>query len=256
MLELSEITRKYNNIPVVKSVSFRARRGEILGYLGPNGAGKSTTVKMLAGLVEPTSGHIYLDGADIEEDMIAYKKRIGYIPEQSELYPHLSGMEYLQLAGRLRLIPEDILEKKITGLLDELGLGVDMHLPIANYSKGMRQKVLIAGALLHDPDILLLDEPLSGLDVATTLIFRDIMSRLAEMGKLIIYSSHILEVVEKLCDRVIIIDKGRIVANDSVKNLSGLMELPSLESIFKKLVHQEDVGFTAESIISLMKKAS
>lgn len=255
MLELKEITKKYNNIAVVKAVNFCARPGEILGYLGPNGAGKSTTVKMLAGLLEPTSGRMYLDGNNVEDDMIAYKERIGYIPEQSELYPHLSGMEYLQLAGRLRHIPEDVLETKITGLMDELGLGVDMHLPISNYSKGMRQKVLIAGALLHDPDILLLDEPLSGLDVATTLIFKDILSQLAKMGKIIIYSSHILEVVEKLCHRVIIIDKGKIVADDSVENLSGLMELPSLESIFKKLVHQEDTGHTAETIISLMKKA-
>ncbi len=256
MLELKKITRKYNNIAVVKSVSFCAKPGEILGYLGPNGAGKTTTVKMLAGLLEPTSGKIFLNGKEMDSDIIDYKRKIGYIPEQSEIYPHLTGREYLQLTGRLRQIQEKILEKKINGLMEQVGLSIDMHLPISNYSKGMRQKVLIAAALLHDPDILLLDEPLSGLDISTTLVFKDILSQLAKMGKIIIYSSHILEVVEKICDRVIIIDRGEIVADDSVRKLSTLMKLPSLESIFKELVQQEDTEETAARIISLMRMQS
>lgn len=253
MLELKKITRKYNNIAVVKGVSFCAKPGEILGYLGPNGAGKTTTVKMLAGLLEPTAGKILLNGKEIDADIIDYKRKIGYIPEQSEIYPHLSGREYLQLTGRLRQIQEKILDKKIDGLMEQLGLSIDMHLPISNYSKGMRQKVLIAAALLHDPDILLLDEPLSGLDISTTLVFKDILSQLAKMGKIIIYSSHILEVVEKICHRVIIIDRGEIVVDDSVRQLSTLMKLPSLESIFKELVQQEDTEETAARIISLMR---
>ncbi|MCP4215864.1 MAG: ABC transporter ATP-binding protein [bacterium] len=253
MLEVREITKKYNNIPVVKKVSFRANRGEILGYLGPNGAGKSTTVKMLAGLVEPTIGAIYLDGKRVDDDMTEFKKRIGYLPEQGDIYPHLSGQEYLQLVGRLRRIPEELLNTKINGLMEQLGLGIDMLLPISSYSKGMKQKVLIAASLLHDPDILLLDEPLSGLDVTTTLIFKDILTRLAAMGKIIIYSSHILEVVEKICSRVIVINRGTIVADDSVERLSDLMELPSLESIFKELVQQKDTEKIAESIISFMQ---
>lgn len=254
MLELKEITKKYNNIAVVKKVNFSVKRGEILGYLGPNGAGKSTTVKMLAGLVEPSGGGIYLDGERIDEkNIIDYKKKIGYLPEQGDVYSHLSGNEYLQLVGRLRRIPEEMLNKKIEGLMEQLGLSVDMHLTISSYSKGMKQKVLIAAALLHDPDVLLLDEPLSGLDVTTTLIFKDILTRLAEMGKIIIYSSHILEVVEKICTRVIIINKGKIVADDSVKQLSSLMALPSLESIFKELVQQEDTVKVAENIISIMQ---
>ncbi len=255
MLELKNITKKYNNVAVVKSVSFHARPGEILGYLGPNGAGKSTTVKILAGLLEATSGTVSYNGEDVEKDIIRYKSAIGYIPEQSEIYPHLSGREYLQLVGRLRLIPEKLLNEKIEGVMEQFGLSVDMHLPISNYSKGMRQKTLIAAALLHNPDILLLDEPLSGLDITTTLVFKDILTQLAEMGKIIIYSSHILEVVERICDRVIIIDKGKILADDSVKNLSGLMKLPSLESIFRELVQQEDTGKTAEAILSYMKRA-
>lgn len=253
MLELKEVTKKYNQIPVVKAVSFKVKPGEILGYLGPNGAGKSTTVKMLAGLVTQTSGNFFLDGWQVDPTSVDYKKRIGYLPEQSDLYAHLSGEEYLQLVGRLRLIPEESLEKKINGLMELFGLGVDMHLPIASYSKGMKQKILVSAALLHDPDILLLDEPLSGLDVATTLVFKDILKRLAGMGKIVIYSSHILEVVEKICTRVIIINKGIIVADDSVQHLSQLMKLASLESIFKELVQQKDTAKIADDIIGVIQ---
>ena len=252
MLELREVTKKYNNVPVVKKVSFRINPGEILGYLGPNGAGKSTTVKMLAGLLEPNSGKIYLEGNRVDTQTIQYKKRIGYMPEQCDLYEHLSGEEYLQLVGRLRRIPEKSLEKRINGLMEQLGLSVNMILPISSYSKGMKQKVLIAAALMHDPDILLLDEPLSGLDFSTSLVFKDILKGLADMGKIVIYSSHILEVVERICTRVIIINKGTIVADDSVQRLRHLMALPSLESIFKELVQQEDTAETARSIISFM----
>jgi ABC-2 type transport system ATP-binding protein len=253
ILDLKEITKKYNHVPVVRKVSFTIKPGEILGYLGPNGAGKTTTVKILAGLVEPTNGRIYLDNERVDTKMTGFKKRIGYLPEHSEIYTHLSGGEYLQLVGRLRRMPEKLLDRKINGLMEQLGLAVDMHLPISTYSKGMKQKVLIAAALLHNPDILLLDEPLSGLDISTTLVFKDILTRLAEMGKIIIYSSHILEVVEKICSRVIIINRGKIVADDSVSNLSRLMALPSLESIFKELVQQEDTVKVASTIISLMQ---
>jgi ABC-2 type transport system ATP-binding protein len=253
MLELSNITKKYNNVPVVNNVSFRVAPGEILGYLGPNGAGKTTTVKILAGLVEAAGGRIYLGGQQVDTGIVRYKRRLGYLPEQSEIYPHLSGCEYLQLVGRLRGIPETLLNGKINGLMVQLGLSVDMHLPMSSYSRGMKQKVLIAATLLHNPDILLLDEPLAGLDISTTLVFKDILKRLAEMGKIIIYSSHILEVVEKICTRVIIINKGKIVADDSVSHLRHLMALPSLESIFKELVRHKDTVEVARNIISYME---
>lgn len=256
ILEINKITKKYNNIPVVNSISFFAKPCEILGYLGPNGAGKTTTIKMLSGLLEPSSGKVLFNGLDIDQNIFEYKKRIGYIPEQAELYSHLSGKEYLQLVGRLRLIPEKILNKKIDYLMEQLGLSIDMYLPISNYSKGMRQKILIVASLLHNPDILLLDEPLSGLDISTMLIFKDILSQFSKQGKIIIYSSHILEVVEKLCDRVIIIDKGNIIADNSVTQLKELMQLPSLESIFKRLVHYENLQQTAENIISAIKSKS
>jgi len=250
MLELKEIGKSFNHVQVVKKISFAVRPGEILGYLGPNGAGKSTTIKMLAGLLEPDTGCVELDGANINDDIIAYKKRIGYIPEQAEVYTHLSAKEYLQLVGRLRLMPAKELDEKSDYILAQLGLTYDMHQPMENYSKGMRQKVLIIAAILHNPDVLLLDEPLSGLDVSTVLIFKEILQAFVKLGKIIIFSSHLIDVVERICDRVIIIDHGAILADDSVVRLQEMMCMPSLEMVFKKLVQHEDVVQKARNIVA------
>lgn len=252
MIELKEITKKYQVYPAVNKVSFTVKPGEVLGYLGPNGAGKTTTIKMLAGLLDPTDGKILFQGSDIKKNLYDYKKKIGYVPENSEIYPHLSGFDYLLLVGRLRYIKDNILKNKIEQMMVLFGLEAEMHQNIASYSKGMIQKVLIASALIHDPDILLLDEPLSGLDVTTGLIIKNLVEKLAEEGKTIIYSSHVLEVVEKLCRRVIIIHKGKIVADDSVVNLRELMRLPSLEKIFNQLVVKEDTEKIARDIINVI----
>ncbi len=253
MLELREVTKKYSVFPAVDKVSFTVKPSEIVGYLGPNGAGKTTTIKMLAGLLEPTGGKIYFQGKKIKNDLYAYKKRLGYVPEQSEIYSHLSAYEYLLMVGRLRLIPEKTLKPKIRKLLELFDLSMEMDMAVSSFSKGMIQKVLITSALLHDPDILLLDEPLSGLDVTTSIIIKDTLAMLADKGKLIIYSSHILEVVEKICSRVIIIHKGRILADDSIDNLRSLMKLPSLEEIFSQLVVKEDTKATARGIADAIK---
>lgn len=256
MLEVKNLTKSFNNVPVVKNVEFTIKPGEILGYLGPNGAGKSTTIKILAGLLEADEGSILYRGEPVENNMMDFKAGIGYIPEQGELYGHLSGMEYLQLVGRLREIGEEELNRKIQGFMTQFGLSVDMYLPISSYSKGMKQKILISSALLHNPDILLLDEPLSGLDVSTTLVFKELLARLAAMGKIIIYSSHILEVVERVCSRVIVIHKGKILADDSVDSLGRLMRLPSLESIFKELVSEEDTDNRVDRLLQYMEAGS
>jgi ABC-2 type transport system ATP-binding protein len=255
MLELRNVTKKFSAIPVVKDVNFSVGPGEILGYLGPNGAGKTTTIKILAGLLEPTRGEIFCNGENIKADIVGYKKRIGYVPEQSEVYPHLSALEYLLMVGRLRHLPEKSLKDKILEFLRLFGLHEDMDAPISSYSKGMRQKVLLSAALLHNPDILLLDEPLSGLDVTTSLVVKDIVHRLALEKKVILYSSHVLEVTEKICSRVIIIHKGVIVTNDSVENLRSLMKLPSLEEIFSQLVLEEDTGSIARHAVEIMKES-
>ena len=256
MLELREVTKKYYVIPAVNKVSFTVKPAEVVGYLGPNGAGKSTTIKMLAGLMEPTDGEIYFQGVKIKKNLYEYKKRIGYVPEESEIYPHLSAFEYLLMVGRLRQIPDKILKIRIERLLELFHLSMEMDMAISSFSKGMIQKVLIASALLHDPEILLLDEPLSGLDVTTSLVIRDLVRMLAEEGKIIIYSSHVLEVVEKICLRTIIIHNGSIVADDSVENLQKLMELPSLEKIFNQLVQHEDTHATAQGILDVINDKS
>jgi ABC-2 type transport system ATP-binding protein len=253
MLELRGVTKKFSAFPVVNRVNFTVQPGEVLGYLGPNGAGKTTTIRMLAGLLEPTDGEIFFEGKNIKKDLYEYKKRLGYVPEQSEIYPHLSGFDYLLMVGRLRGIPERVLQDKIYEFLRLFDLKIDMDVAISAYSKGMRQKILISAALLHNPDILLLDEPLSGLDVTTAMVIRDLVKRLAAEKKLLIYSSHVLEVTEKICSNIIIIHKGNIVANDSVENLRNLMQLPSLVDIFNQLVVEEDTEAVARDIIEVMK---
>jgi ABC-2 type transport system ATP-binding protein len=254
MLEARGLTKCYSAIPAVDDVSFTIRPGEVLGYLGPNGSGKTTTVSMLTGLLQPTRGHIFFDGRNIKDHLIEYKKRLGYVPEEPHVYPYLSGQEYLQLVGRLRSIPQKALDEKISDLLHLFSLDSDRHTLISSYSKGMKQKILISAALLHNPEVLIFDEPLSGLDVTSALVFKNLVRSLAREGKIILYSSHVLEVVEKVCSHVVILRRGSMVANDSVERLRELMELPSLEDIFAQLVLQEDTEKIAGEIIELMKR--
>jgi ABC-2 type transport system ATP-binding protein len=252
MLEVRELTKLYTGIAAVSRVSFTIRPGEILGYLGPNGAGKSTTVKMLTGLLEPTSGHIFFEGEDVRHDLKSFQRRIGYVPEEPHLYPHLSGREYLQLTGRLRGIPRIALERKMDELLRLVGLWDDRHAPLASYSKGMRQKILLLAALLHDPTLLILDEPFSGLDVNASMILRSLLSSLAARGKMILYSSHVLEVVERVCNNVLILRKGQVVAHDSVAHLRELMSKSSLEGVFAQLTQPEDTDAIAHRILDVV----
>ena len=234
-------------------MSFEIPRGQILGYLGPNGSGKSTTVKILTGLIEPTHGRVLFDGKDIRDDINGYKKRLGYVPEEPHLYTHLSGREYLQLIGRLRQLPRANLERRIEGLLEVFDLTSSRHMALASYSKGMRQKVLLSAALLHDPEILILDEPFSGLDVTSAQVLKKLLKALATAGKILFYSSHVLEVVERVCDHVVILDKSRVVGHDSVARLRELMTLPDLEQIFAQLVGQEDIDERATSVLEVIR---
>jgi len=252
MLEARLLTKNYSGIPVVNRVSFVIRPGEILGYLGPNGAGKSTTVKMLTGLLEPTSGHIEYHGQDVIQNLKAFQRRIGYVPEEPHLYPHLSGREYLQLVGRLRGLSRPVLEPKMDELLHLVGLWEDRHSALASYSKGMRQKILLMAALLHDPELLILDEPFSGLDVNAAMMLRSILQSLAERKKMILYSSHVLEVVEKVCHTVLILRKGQVVAHDSVARLRELMSQSSLEGVFAQLTQAEDTDAIARRILDVV----
>jgi ABC-2 type transport system ATP-binding protein len=254
MIELREVSKKFSAITVVNNVSFSVWPGEVMGYLGPNGAGKTTTIRMLAGLLDPSKGEILFKGRNIRSDILDYKRRLGYVPEQSEIYPHLSAFDYLVMVGRLRGLAEKPLKEKIVAFLKIFDLEEDMNAPVSSYSKGMRQKVLISAALLHNPDILLLDEPMSGLDVTTSLVIRDLIQSLARDSKIVIYSSHVLEVTEKVCSKVVILHKGNVVANDSVENLRHLMKLPSLAEIFNELVIHEDTAAVAARIVEAMKE--
>lgn len=252
MLEARGLTKYYSGIAAVKDVSFQVRPGDVLGYLGPNGSGKTTTVNMIIGLVEPSRGEVLFEGRPIAADPVAFRRRVGYVPEEPNLYPFLSGREYLQLVGRLRGMPGTRLDRKLTALLDLFGLANDAEQSIGSYSKGMKQKVLISAALLDDPDLLIFDEPLSGLDVSTALVFRHLVQALADRGKIILYSSHVLEVVEKICSKVIVLYRGQVVADDSVERLRDVMALGSLEEVFSQLVEQRNPERTAQEIAGVV----
>jgi len=253
MLEVQHLFRSYRGIPAVEDVSFRIAPGEIVGFLGPNGAGKSTTVKIITGMLRANEGKVFFEGRDIREDMVAFRSVLGYVPEEAQLYTYLSGLEYLQLVGRLRGLKEGLIEAKATGLLELLNLESCQHSPISCYSKGMRQRVLIAAALMHDPKLLIFDEPLSGLDVLSARLFKDLMASLASQGKAVLYISHVLETVEQVCNRVIVIACGKIVADAAPSELTALMSLPNLESVFAQLVKQQDTWAAAQQIVEVMQ---
>jgi ABC-2 type transport system ATP-binding protein len=256
MLRVEGLTKHYLGIPVVDRVSFEVRAGEILGYLGPNGSGKSTTVKMICGLLTPSSGTLSFDGRPLTSSSgHPFLTRMGYVPEEAQLYTHLTGNEYLRFIGRIRGIPRDILEMRITSFLRLLSLADAASDPMHKYSKGMRQKVLLASALLHNPDLLILDEPFSGLDVGAALMLRSLLQGLARDGKAILFSSHVLEVVEKVCASTVILYQGKVVAYDTIANLRALRNNASLEAVFAELAVPDNTDEIAGELIAAMKAA-
>jgi ABC-2 type transport system ATP-binding protein len=252
MLELRRVSKRFSGIPAVDDVSFCARPGEVTGYLGPNGSGKSTTMKMITGLIELSEGQILFQGQPIQDDLIAYKKRMGYVPEEPYLYNHLSGSEYLTMVAQLRGLPAKLSSERIDGLLRLLSLHDDRHASISGYSKGMRQKILLIAALMHNPELILLDEPFSGLDVGTSLVLRSLIQELAVRGKVVLFSSHELDTVERVCSHIVILHRGKIVADDSIERLRSLMELPTLEAIFSQLAVEQDSVSIARQIADLV----
>lgn len=252
MLELINVSKRYAGIPAVEGVSFTAAAGEVTGYLGPNGSGKSTTMKIVTGLLEPSSGEVRFRGERIDRDLIAYKRHIGYVPEEPHLYTHLSAMEYLTMVTQLRGLTSRRDADRINGLLQLFSLHGDRDASISGYSKGMRQKVLLIAALLHNPDLVLLDEPFSGLDVGSALILRDLIRGLADAGKAVLFSSHELDTVERLSSRVVILHRGKLVANDSVSRLRSMMKLASLESIFAQLAVEQDSSSIARQMLEFI----
>jgi len=255
MIEAMSLTKRYSSVPAVSQVSFCIAPHQILGYLGPNGSGKSTTVKMLTGLLQPSEGRVLFRGQDISQNLAEYKRHLGYVPEEANLYPYLSGREYLELIGELRGLNSGWLSKRIDEYLQLFSLHGSRHLAIGTYSKGMRQRILITAALLHNPDVLVFDEPLSGLDVTSTLIFRHLVQELGRRGKSIFYCSHVLEVVEKVCSHILILRKGNIVEYGSLAELRKRQAMQTLEQTFSRLVDEDDAVETARRMADLTLEA-
>lgn len=253
MLEVKNLTKRFCGLTAVDNVSFHIRPGEILGYLGPNGSGKSTTVKIITGLLEPSEGEVLLHGRTIVDDPIAFKARLGYVPEEPYLYTHLSGAEYLIFVARLRSIPYQTAVNRAAELLRLFHLHDARNSPMATYSKGMRQRVLLAAALLHDPELLILDEPFSGLDVNAALLLRGLLEVFAAEGKMILFSSHVLEVVEKVCSRVVILYKGKVVLQDTIENVKTSLN-PDLQQVFAQVTNQQDYAPVAQAILAAVRK--
>jgi ABC-2 type transport system ATP-binding protein len=248
MLQARGLTKRYGGLLALDRVSFDLHPGEIVGYLGPNGSGKSTTVNLVVGLLEPTAGALSLQGVRADDDPIAYKRQIGYVPEEPTLYPHLTAEEYLTLVGRLRRLPPRTLQARIPALLRLLQLHDSRYKSMTAFSKGMRQRVLVAAALLHNPRLLVLDEPFSGLDVNAGALLRTLLQMLAADGRMIFFSTHRFDMVEKLCSRVIVLSSGRIALERPVASFDR--DGPgSLEQAFMRATDQPDFAPLAREIL-------
>ena len=256
MLEALALQKFYGSVCAVEEVAFRLEAGQVLGYLGPNGSGKSTTVKMLIGLLLPTSGRVLFEGQDIQSDPAAYRKRLGYVPEEANLYPYLSGEEYLEMVGTLRAMPAARLKSRIAALLELFSLYPHRQVALGSYSKGMRQRILLIAALMDNPDVLILDEPLSGLDVTSALIFKNLMQTFSANGKAIFYCSHVLEIVEKVCTQLLVLRKGQVIAYGSTEEVRSRIGQASLENIFLQLVEEKDVVKVAQDIVEVVMAPS
>ncbi len=254
MLTVTGLTKTYGGVLALKDLSFSAEPGQVIGLLGPNGSGKSTTINILTGLLRPTRGQVRWRGASIHDDLVAYQARLGYVPEEPRLYGYMTAPEYLDLAGGLRDLPPSVVAGRIDRYLSLFGLDSDRYAPLSSFSKGMRQKVLIAAALLHDPEIVVLDEPNSGLDVGATLVLRSLVRALADMGKVIVYSSHVLDAVEKVCSDVVILHHGNVVAQDSVAHLRELSRAASLEQVFAGLAVDDNVDGIGRELATVARQ--
>jgi ABC-2 type transport system ATP-binding protein len=239
LIEVEDLVFSYGATEVLHSISFHVHSGEIVGLLGPNGAGKTTTLKLLTGILSPDHGKVRVNGFSLPQEAMEVKGSIGYVPEATGLYESLSAQEFLELSGRLHSIQEKVLQQRIRIVLEAFGLATKRHQRLGTYSKGMRQKVLLSAALLHDPLLLLLDEPLSGLDVESSVLVKDLLAALAAQGKTIVYSSHVLDVVEKVCNRALIIHHGDLIADGSLEELKTRTHEGSLEDAFRQLTHSE-----------------
>ena len=254
MIVTERLSRSYESKRALIDLDLRVEPGEILGFLGPNGAGKSTTVKILTGLIRPTSGRASVAGYDVLEQPLEVKKRIGYVPETAALYDALTAAEYLELIACLHHLDPKLATTRRTELLELFGLGEVQNQRMTEFSKGMRQKVVIAAALLHRPEVLFLDEPLDGLDANAAAVVKELLKKLSGQGRTILFCSHILEVVERVCTRIVIINDGRQIADGTAESLRRASGVATLEAAFSHLTGVRDVGQVAADLLSALDR--
>lgn len=249
IISIKHLFKSYGEKRVLKDINLQIFPGEVIGYIGPNGAGKSTTVKILCGLITDYEGEVTVKGFDVKGQTLEVKSRIGYVPELAELYDVLTPMEYLKFSGALYGMDEEICEERINRMMAAFDLSTNINQRMDSFSKGMRQKVLLASGLMHNPDIIILDEPLSGLDANSVIIIKELISRLAKDGKTIFYCSHMMDVVEKVSNRIVLIDEGRMVANGTIEELRALYGDQSLEKIFAELTGKDALSLSADALM-------
>ncbi|MBN2441964.1 MAG: ABC transporter ATP-binding protein [Spirochaetales bacterium] len=253
MIEIINFSRRFGSISAVENMNLTIKEGLVFGLLGPNGAGKSTTVKTIAGAIKPTSGTILINGKDSVNNPIEAKKMTGYVPENPGLFKNLTGREYLYLIGNLYHMEETVLKEKITRILTQFGLEERGDEQIDSYSKGMAQKLVIASAIIHNPQVLILDEPLTGLDAKAAAILKEIIRSFARNGKTVLFSSHILDVVEKLCDEIAILFQGNLLVTGTARDIIEKTGCESLEKSFIKLTGESDIAKEAADIVAALE---
>lgn len=254
ILELKQLSKRFGGKMVLNGIDLTVHKGEIIGYIGPNGAGKSTTVKIMLGLINQYEGQVCIFGNDIATGDSSYKRKIGYVPETADLYDNLTAYEYLTFVGELYGMEAETVNDKAKQLTALFGMEEVYHSRISSYSKGMRQKILLISSLLHDPDLLFLDEPLSGLDANSVMIVKELLAKLAAQGKTIFYSSHIMEVVEKISHRIVLLADGKLIADGTIEDLKGQNLDGTLEEIFNELTGFDEHQEIAEKIVSIVQK--
>jgi ABC-2 type transport system ATP-binding protein len=235
LISIRGLTKSFGDKSVLCGVDLDVAPGQVLGYIGPNGAGKTTTVKILTGMLDQFGGRATVCGFDVTREPLEVKRRIGYVPESAAMYDSLSPREYLRFIGQLYGMPDDEIHRRTTEMLGLFDLANELDNRMSTFSKGMRQKVLIVAGLIHNPQVVFLDEPLSGLDANSVVVVKEVITRLARHGKAIFYCSHVMDVVERICDRIIIISEGRIIADGTFEQLQGMSKAASLERIFTQL---------------------
>jgi len=249
VIRIQHLFKNYGTKPVLKDINLEAQAGEVIGYIGPNRVGKSTTVKIICGLLTDYEGSVQVKGLEVKDHTIDVKRSIGYIPELAELYDVLTPMEFLSFMGALYGLDETLCEHRIQTILTGFGLQANLHQRMDSFSKGMKQKVLLASGLLHNPDVIVLDEPLSGLDANSVILVKELISKLAQEGKTIFYCSHMMDVVEKVSHRIVLIDEGRVVANGTFDELRQQQGNKSLEQIFSNLTSNNSLHNAAADVM-------